>query len=206
MISRNLFKKRQLPFRVHIDESNAAHDFSIQLLDLIPKLPNKDIVIVCIGTDRSTGDSLGPLIGSKLRERKLNFFHIYGTLEDPIHAVNLEEKLSEINAKHPDSFVIGIDACLGRSTSVGFISIADGPVKPGAAVNKNLPPVGDIHITGIVNVGGFMEYMVLQNTRLHFVIKMANKIADSILLTDLKLNKERQRSMLKSIKPNLFSS
>lgn len=203
MITSNLFKKKHLPFRVHIDENNASHDFANQLLDLLPK---KDIVIVCIGTDRSTGDSLGPLIGSKLKESNLNFFHIYGTLEDPIHAVNLEEKLTEINEKHRDSFIIGIDACLGRSTSVGFISIADGPVKPGAAVNKNLPPVGNIHITGIVNVGGFMEYMVLQNTRLHFVIKMADKIAECILLTDMKLNKERQRSMLKSIKPSFFSS
>ncbi|QOY37376.1 spore protease YyaC [Anaerobacillus isosaccharinicus] len=206
MITRNLFKKKQLPFRVHIDETNAAHDFANQLLDLLPKLLKRDIVIVCIGTDRSTGDSLGPLIGSRLKESNLDFFHTYGTLENPIHAVNLEEKLAEINERHSNAFVIGIDACLGRSTSVGFISIADGPVKPGAAVNKKLPPVGDIHITGIVNVGGFMEYMVLQNTRLHFVIKMADKIAESILLTDKILNKERQRSMLKSIKPSFFSS
>ncbi|MCT8139977.1 spore protease YyaC [Anaerobacillus sp. CMMVII] len=206
MISRNLFKKRQLPFRIHIDENNASHDFADQLLDLLPKLAKKDIVIVCIGTDRSTGDSLGPLIGSRLQECNLKLFHVYGTLENPIHAVNLEEKLAEINEKHCDAFTIGIDACLGRSTSVGIMSIDDGPVKPGAAVNKKLPPVGDIHITGIVNVGGFMEYMVLQNTRLHFVIKMANKIAESIHLTDMKLTKERQRSILKSVKPSFFSS
>lgn len=192
MISRNLFRKKQLPFRVHIDDTNASEDFSNQLLDLLPKIENKDVLIVCIGTDRSTGDSLGPLIGSRLKESQLTTFHVYGTLEDPIHAVNLEEKLLEIINKHKDPFVIGIDACLGRSTSVGYISLADGPVKPGAAVNKNLPPVGNIHITGIVNVGGFMEYMVLQNTRLHFVIKMANKIAESIRLADLQLKKERK--------------
>ena len=32
-------------------------------------------------------------------------------------------------------------------------------------------------ISGIVNVGGFMEYVVLQNTRLSLVMNMANKIA-----------------------------
>ena len=29
-------------------------------------LENRPIIFVCIGTDRSTGDSLGPLIGYKL--------------------------------------------------------------------------------------------------------------------------------------------
>ena len=28
---------------------------------------NRDIIFLCIGTDRSTGDSLGPLIGYKLK-------------------------------------------------------------------------------------------------------------------------------------------
>ncbi|MGB4008573.1 MAG: DUF1256 domain-containing protein, partial [Bacillota bacterium] len=37
------------------------------------------------------------------------------------------------------------------------------------------------HITGIVNVGGFMEYLVLQNTRLSLVIRMAEAIAGGIV-------------------------
>ena len=41
--------------------------------------------------------------------------------------------------------------------------------KPGAGVNKDLPPVGDLYITGVVNVGGFMDYLVLQNTRLYLI-------------------------------------
>jgi len=55
-------------------------------------------------------------------------------------------------------------------------------LKPGAGVKKELPVVGDIHITGVVNVGGFMEYFVLQNTRLHLVISMAEVIAKGIYL------------------------
>ncbi|MNR60409.1 hypothetical protein D3C85_1818810 [compost metagenome] len=47
-------------------------------------------------------------------------------------------------------------------------------------MNKDLPPVGDIHMTGIVNVGGFMEYFVLQNTRLQLVIRMSEIIAQSL--------------------------
>lgn len=50
----------------------------------------------------------------------------------------------------------------------------------GAGVNKQLPPVGDIHLTGIVNVGGFMEYFVLQNTRLSLVMRLSDIIATSL--------------------------
>ncbi|MDQ0659408.1 putative sporulation protein YyaC [Paenibacillus sp. W2I17] len=56
----------------------------------------------------------------------------------------------------------------------------NGPLKPGAGVNKELPPVGDIHLTGIVNVGGFMEYFVLQNTRLSLVMRMSEIISSSL--------------------------
>ena len=59
-------------------------------------LNNRPIVFVCIGTDRSTGDSLGPLIGTLLVEKNIHPFHIYGSLENPIHALNLADKLSEI--------------------------------------------------------------------------------------------------------------
>lgn len=60
---------------------------------------------------------------------------------------------------------------------MGYINLGNGSLHPGAGVNKNLPPVGQIHITGIVNVGGFMEYMVLQNTRLNIVMGLADIIA-----------------------------
>ncbi|MRN53862.1 spore protease YyaC [Paenibacillus monticola] len=142
--------------------------------------PDTQIIVVCIGTDRSTGDSLGPLVGTSLARFHSPLFHIYGTLEEPVHAINLEETLSHINERYSNPFIIGIDACLGHSTSVGCIQVVEGPLKPGAGVNKQLPPVGDIHLTGIVNVGGFMEYFVLQNTRLSLVMRLSDIIASSL--------------------------
>jgi putative sporulation protein YyaC len=162
---------------------------------MLPESGHQPVVVVCIGTDRSTGDALGPLIGTKLHNKDTFPFFVYGTLDDPVHAVNLEEKLKFIEAEHPGAFVIGIDACLGRLNHVGMVSISDGPVKPGAGVNKQLPPVGDMHITGIVNVSGFMEYFVLQNTRLSIVMKMADLIADSLHMACLR-KKIQQKNML----------
>ncbi|MBY0123648.1 spore protease YyaC [Bacillus sp. S/N-304-OC-R1] len=181
-----LFEKKSNPSRIMHDEVNASHQLAMQINELLPAgFKNRPIVFVCIGTDRSTGDSLGPLVGTLLEEKKLSSFFVYGTLENPIHAVNMADKLEEINKRHFNPFIIGIDACLGRLKSVGVIQVGDGPVKPGAGVNKELPDVGHMHITGIVNVSGFMEFFVLQNTRLHLVLNMAKTIANGIYKANL---------------------
>lgn len=136
-----------------------------------------NIAWVCIGTDRSTGDCFGPMVGTYLKYRSIE--NVYGTVTEPVHAVNLAETLEEVSSKGY-SFVVGIDACLGQSSRVGTITAKTGPVKPGAGVYKDLPPVGDANIYAVVNVGGFMEYFVLQNTRLGLVMTAAEMTASAI--------------------------
>ncbi|MRX73395.1 spore protease YyaC [Bacillus lacus] len=167
------------PDRISYENQLAVPLLTESITALLPKLGYKPIVILCIGTDRSTGDSLGPLVGAKLN-RQLSQFPVYGTLKDPVHAVNLEDTIEYINKKHKFPYIIAIDACLGKLNSVGTFLASPGPLRPGAGVNKILPEVGSMHITGIVNVSGFMEYFVLQNTRLHLVMAMADIIAESI--------------------------
>ena len=96
-----------------------------------------------------------------------------------LHATNLKDAIAEIEMLDQRPLVIAVDACLGRSETSGT-STCRGPLKPGTGVNKVLPEVGDMHITGIVNVGGYMEYLVLQNTRLGLVMRMATSIAKAI--------------------------
>ena len=191
----SFFDRRTNTQRIIHDDFQAVENLAMELLKFLPKAPQQSIVFVCIGTDRSTGDSLGPLVGSFLEEKDISHFHVYGTLDEPIHAVNLDERLREITIKHQDPYIIGIDACLGRMKNVGVIQVADGPVKPGAGVNKELPAVGDIHITGIVNVSGFMEFFVLQNTRLNLVMKMAKTIANGIYQASLLHSKGRLQDL-----------
>ncbi|RJS60965.1 spore protease YyaC [Bacillus sp. PK3_68] len=177
---KNLFDRKPDSYSVYYEEQQAASTFADYLLTLLPPPGSCPVVFTFIGTDRSTGDALGPLVGTLLQEKKVPAFHMYGTLEDPVHAVNLVEKLALIKKEHERPFIIGADACLGRLKSVGRIQVGKGPVKPGAGVNKQLPAVGDAHITGIVNISGFMEFFVLQNTRLHLVMSMARVIAEGI--------------------------
>lgn len=169
-------------FRVHYKDEAALEKLTNQLIKKLESkyLPTgKQLAIVCIGTDRSTGDSLGPLTGTLL-SKQYPSIPVFGTLDDPVHAANLSEKLADINLKLKGPYIIALDACLGQTESIGYFSCKDGALKPGTGVNKELPEVGDMNIVGIVNVGGFMEYFVLQNTRLSLVMQMAELLAVSI--------------------------
>lgn len=171
-----------LSLKIPYNEPTVLHRLSHKIEQFLGVLPqDRRIIVVCVGTDRSTGDSLGPLVGTALARENSSLFDLYGTLEEPVHAMNLGDTLLKILRSTRQPFVIAIDACLGQVSSVGCIQVGSGPVRPGAGVNKELPPVGDIHMTGIVNVGGFMEYFVLQNTRLNLVFKMSEIIAQSLI-------------------------
>ncbi len=137
--------------------------------------------VVCVGTDRSTGDALGPLVGTMLTQSVTPLpFAVLGNLQSPVHAGNLHELLPRLQMAAAQGPVVAVDACLGSFESVGSVQVQRGPLKPGAGVRKELPPIGDVAVMATVNVGGFMEYVVLQNTRLGLVYEMAAMIADSI--------------------------
>ena len=182
---------------------SAVLDFSKLVLEHIAnKIENREeIIIFCIGTDRSTGDALGPLVGSKLEPYISSYknVHLIGTLDEPVHAKNLNDKIDYLENYFDNPLVIAIDASLGNTDKIGYINIKSGPLKPGLGVNKILPEVGDISITGVVNVAGIMEYLVLQNTRLSLVMNMADVIARSINIALFRLSTNIIKRGTKSI-------
>ena len=120
----------------------------------------RQVVFLCIGTDRSTGDSLGPLIGSRLEAEGIGDAVVIGTLEHPVHAVNLDRTLEHIEEHYPDAIIIAVDA----------------------AVRKELAAVGDISITGIVGGAESGDPLFLQSIRLSMVMRLADCISRSICL------------------------
>ncbi|HHX24444.1 MAG TPA: spore protease YyaC [Thermoanaerobacterales bacterium] len=179
LLEQTCTKKRD--FRIHIDSPLAYIGFRNYFIKTLREMyVPAPIIVLCIGTDRSTGDALGPLVGERLKGA-CKYAKILGNLKEPVHAVNLKAILDDLYQTYKNPFIIAIDASLGPSQNVGTIKISQGALKPGAGVNKQLPPVGDFHITGVVNVGGFMEYLVLQNTRLFTVMKMVDIISSGIM-------------------------
>jgi putative sporulation protein YyaC len=135
----------------------------------------QEVAFVCIGTDCSTGDAFGPLVGSALQAR--GWPNVNGTMEHPLDAKRLE--LEGIHPP-PDTIVITIDACLGKPESIGMFAVAEGPLKPGEGVGLNLEPIGDYSIAGVVNRQGPRPYRTLQVTSLHLVMRMAESAAAAI--------------------------
>lgn len=170
----------------YLDVKNYLYD---NLKDIV--LENRLIIFLCIGTDRCTGDSLGPLVGYHLKSCIPNGnFRIYGTLESPVHSKNLETIINKIYSNFENPYIVAIDASLGRVKNIGKVFIDKKPLQPGLALNKNLPSIGDISITGIVNIGGSFEFLVLQNTRLYVVMSLAETIYRGIFHFILKISKE----------------
>lgn len=192
--SLNIPEKTSLKF----DEKNVVYKTSQQLFSYLKILDpdfKRPLVILAIGTDRSTGDCLGPLAGSLLNEKNIYMpkLNIYGTLDDPVHATNIEDKVETIMNIYSNPIIIAIDACLGQAKNVGNLNVGIGSIKPGAGVKKELPNVGHIYLTGTVNVGGYLEYLVLQNTRLSLVMKLAKLISESIYNTHRQIQMEKTK-------------
>lgn len=145
-------------------------------------------IIICIGTDKCIGDCLGPLVGTSLIEK--NFpFPVYGTLDNPIHALNIDTELKKIYKLHPYKTIIAIDACLGDINSIGEIHLKTASLKPGKGVGKNLPPVGDISIIGIIDTSSQKDLFSNRSIRLSLVVDIA-KVITNALLTSIVLNDE----------------
>lgn len=174
---------RPVETRVHVDDPSGRETLSRAIAaHLASHCPTPSpLTVVCVGSDRSTGDALGPLVGTQLSRIGHPGLIVHGTLESPVHAANLADRLDSLRKNGENGLVVAVDACLGKSENVGTVSVKPGPLRPGTGVNKVLPPVGSFHIVGVVNVGGFMEYFVLQNTRLNLVMRLADLIAQSLL-------------------------
>ena len=88
-----------------------------------------------------TGDSLGPVIGYKLNKLCGREVTIIGSLEHPVHAVNLIQTLHWISLRKDKPILVAIDASIGMTEHVGYITLSNRPLKPGQAVDKDLQPL-----------------------------------------------------------------
>lgn len=166
-------------------DSNLSYALALEIKNYI----TENTVIVCIGTDKCIGDCLGPLVGSILTER---FYPIpiYGTLSSPIHALNIEKRLAEIYAVHPNASIIGVDACLGDKEDIGQIRIRNYAIHPGKGVGKELPDVGIASVIGIVDSSDNSEFFFSHSIRLSSIMNMA-KIVSKVFIDAYNLNSRK---------------
>ncbi len=152
----------------------------------------KEVVFICIGSDRSIADSVGPLVGTMLKEKGIPC-PVYGTLEEPVHALNLNQTLKEISRTFDHVLLIAIDACIGEKDQVGSLFFKQGPLFPGKAIGKSFPPVGDFHFIAVVNDQKALQgESFLTDTRLFTVYQLAREISDLIVDTVLAADRRNE--------------
>lgn len=149
------------------------------LLEAQEGLAIRPLVALCIGSDRYTGDALGPLVGTFLEERDACV--VYGSLDRPVHAGNLVDTINIINTCYFHPIIIAVDACLGKASEIGNIEAWEGGVEAGIAVGNRLPCVGDISVIGVVNAGSQLGYLDLQSTPLSIVVKLSQAIGEALV-------------------------
>lgn len=160
--------------RCYFDQTNADLEIASTLSEF---LSTASPTIVCVGTDRCSGDSLGPRVGLWLKEDNDIDAKVHGTIHHPVHAENIYETLDVIPST---SEIIAIDAGVGQKSSIGAINVTNSGLNPGSGVDKDLPHIDGVGITGIVNVSGPHAWKVLHCTRLSIVEKIAGVIKAGI--------------------------
>ena len=157
---------------MYLAKINYKKENVVQVLSSIIKdVIDENTVIVCIGTDRAIGDALGPLVGTMLKNSDFKY-PVYGTLDNPIHALNIYESIDNIKKSHPKGNFLAIDACLGSKSSIGNIQIREGPILPGKGVGKKLPQIGHYSIVGIVDKIDENNRFSFNNVRLSFILDL----------------------------------
>ena len=152
--------------------NNSLADTLLKKLRSFRSLP----VILCIGSDKVTGDCLGPLCGHLLVNIYNTPCYVYGTLDLPVTAKNLESTLDFIKARHPGQKIWAVDACVGKPQDVGVIKVGSG-LYPGSFWGHNLPRSGNLGITACVASDNGNDF---QTARLGNVFKLADIIAQAL--------------------------
>ena len=163
---------------------NFVKEFSSILKEKVQNLELSKLIFLCIGTDRITGDSFGPLVGYKLK----NLFYgeknieIIGDLENIVNACNVIQITNKIKSAYEAPFIIVIDSALSNKTEIGKIVVSNSKMNVIGNSNKKIL-VGDISIKGVVckNLNNRKcNFRLLQNVPLHIIMNMADSVVQGI--------------------------
>ena len=140
----------------------------------------KETVVLCVGSDKVSGDCLGPTVGSLLIEKyNVNAF-VYGCIGRTVNSLNIAEYKDFLREKHPNAFIIAVDACLGSKNDVGKIKINDKGVAAGLAVGRKTGRIGDIGVLGIVSEISKDNLSALLSSPYSMVYELAEKVAGKV--------------------------
>ena len=172
-----------MAFYINTNQQDCSREISVLLKKCILSYPHHwtDLVFLCIGTDRVTGDCLGPYVGHRLsfllfsRNICLRNTCTACTCIKPLWHTQRDSFPASGQPDHCCWCFFGTKKHLDMWPSLMVHCTQVLPFIKTAACRH-------IHITGIVNTAGMLEQLTLQTTRLSTVISIAEQISNGILL------------------------
>lgn len=140
-----------------------------------------NILFLCIGSEKISGDSLGPMVGTLLKEKHKVPYPVIGTEEHPVNGVNIGRYKEHIKKYFPTHKIVAIDAALGEKTDLFQVRFREGGVKAGGAIGANNTLIGDIGVLGVVGEKGGNAMQTLLDASFPSVLNLAEKIADMLI-------------------------
>ena len=117
-----------------------ANDFTKTISELTENKVYSTVIFLCLGTDRVTGDTFGPLVGQKLKQLFQNTknIEIFGDLENNICNNNIDEWIKLIGQKYSNPFIVSVDSALSCNSenSVNHVSEKTTPPAPERASRR----------------------------------------------------------------------
>lgn len=162
------------------DYEEFVEDFTNKMYNLKTDIPFSNYIFLCVGSDKVTGDAFGPLVGKQLEELLQNYYnniHIIGTLQNPIHANNLNVTIQKINQEYKNPCIIAIDSALSKEEDIGKIFITNKGMKFANGISQATIGIGNMSVKGVVAKNHKMprqNFYELQNTSLNLVMNLAD--------------------------------
>lgn len=160
--------------------------FSDTICKLTKNKTYSSLVFLCIGTDRITGDSFGPIVGYHLKKlfKDTKNVAIFGDLENIVCSINIDSTINKICKDYSNPFIISIDSALSKNAdNVGKLFVDKGGIVIGSSISREKFIIGDMHIKGVIAKDLFnskKNFYLIQNTRLNMIIKMADIVSNGI--------------------------
>ena len=144
-------------------------------------------VILCIGTSKCIGDSLGPLVGEDLYSKvNQSNIYIFGNLKRNITYQNVDIVLNKIDKQIKNSYFIVIDSALSNRENIGKMVISKNKMIIGNALNKQNYEIGDLSIKGVVGENKkscIQNFNELNNVSISLIKKLSRIISNKVIQT-----------------------
>lgn len=158
---------------------------------------NKNLIFLCIGTNKVIGDSIGPLVGTNLKRDfknnmkfkedyniEVNCIKIFGDMINNVSYNNIEENIQNIKNTIQDSYVIVIDSALSTENNIGKIFVYNKGLKYAESLKRDKEIIGDMSIKVVVGKNAqnrFKNFKILKNISSQRVIMLSNIVSKGII-------------------------